>query len=402
MINVLVTDGENRSALAVTRSLGRMGCSVVVTSLEAGSLASSSKYCKLGLQVPDPLRDGSDYLKSIIEIVKKERIEFIFPVTDQSINLLNRGRSDLTKSATLGCPPEEMIKAISDKMNLFHLAEQLIIPIPKTLYLSSNKDLSMNINKIGNYPVVVKPAFSKIQQGESFLSGGVKYASSKEELEHLYKTSAVLHYPSMIQEKIVGPGTGLFTLYDNNRHLALFSHRRLREKPPSGGVSVVCESVPLEEEMVEDAGRLLSAVGWNGVAMVEFKRDQRDGRAKLMEINGRFWGSLQLAMVCGVDFPALLLDHLQGKDPSFPLRDYEVGRKLKWFFGTLDYLLIRLKYSSERLNLSSEAPSRWKSVAEFLRIWEKNTSFDVFDRKDRGPFWFEARAYIHQILRDNA
>ena len=137
------------------------------------------------------------------------------------------------------------------------------------------------------------------------------YAENKAILENLYKTKEVLKYPSMIQEKIIGPGTGLFTLYDKNRHLALFSHKRIREKPPSGGVSVVSESVPLDNEMVDAADKLLSAVGWTGVAMVEFKRDVRDGKAKLMEINGRFWGTLQLAVASGVDFPVLLIEYLQ-------------------------------------------------------------------------------------------
>ena len=207
-----------------------------------------------------------------------------------------------------------------------------------------------------------------------------------------------LRYPSMIQEKIIGPGTGLFTLYDKDRHLALFSHRRLREKPPSGGVSVLSESVPLDEEMVEAADRLLSAVGWTGVAMVEFKRDHRDGKAKLMEINGRFWGSLQLAIACGVDFPGLFLDYHQGKRPAETIRDYRVGHRLKWFLGTLDHLLIRLKHNRAALNLPPDAPSRIGALAEFLKIWGGDSSFDVFDQNDIGPFLFEARSYVRQAF----
>jgi predicted ATP-grasp superfamily ATP-dependent carboligase len=398
-MNVLVTDGKERSALAVTRSLGRSGCRVVVTSRGVRCLASSSKFCQLGLPVPDPLRNGSEYVEAIKEIATRENIDFIFPMTDQSISLLNLVRDGLPKTTVLACPNAEVMQAVSDKTRLFQLAESLNVLMPKTFYLAGADDLSANIRKIDRYPVVVKPALSKIPEGEGFLSGGVRYASSREELEQLYEISRVLRYPSMIQEKIVGPGTGLFTLYDNNHHLALFSHRRLREKPPSGGVSVVSESVPLDEEMVQAAGRLLSAVGWNGVAMVEFKRDQRDGKAKLMEINGRFWGTLQLAIASGVDFPSLLLDHLQGKDPLFPIRDYRVGHKLKWFFGTLDHLLIRLKYSEEALNLPSGSPSRWQTMVDFFRVWEKNTSFDVFDRTDLRPFWFEGLSYLRQAMR---
>lgn len=397
-MNVLVTDGETRSALAVTRSLGRKGCRVVVSGPAARTLASSSRYCAVGVQVPDPLRQAADYVRAVAEIAAREAIDVIFPMTEQSIHLFNGDRGMLPQGTILACPPADLMAAVSEKSALCALAEKLHVPIPQTLYLANAGDLAAVIGSIDRYPVVVKPALSRRQDGDGFLSGGVRYAATPAELEELYATSRVLNYPSMIQEKIVGPGTGLFTLYDGDRHLALFSHRRLREKPPSGGVSVVSESVPLDQEMVAAAGRLLSAVGWRGVAMVEFKRDQRDGRAKLMEINGRFWGSLQLAIACGVDFPALLLDYLQGDGPRTPAADYRVGHKLKWFFGTLDHLLIRLRHSDERLNLPAGFPSRLQAVTDLLRVFEANTSFDVFDRHDPGPFRFEARTYVRQAL----
>jgi predicted ATP-grasp superfamily ATP-dependent carboligase len=289
--------------------------------------------------------------------------------------------------------------AVSDKSSLFKLAESLRIPIPQTFHLARHTDLPQLIEQITNYPVVVKPALSKVLVGNGFMSGGVSYASNRRELELIYTKSPILCYPSIIQEKIKGIGTGLFTLYHKNKHLALFSHQRLREKPPSGGVSVVSESVPLDIDMVDSADRLLSTVGFNGIAMVEYKRDQRDGKAKLIEINGRFWGSLQLALACGVDFPNLYLDHLQGKVPSSSIKNYVVGHKLKWFFGTLDYLLIRLKNNNPSLNLPNYIPSKWFALFEFLNIWERNTSFDVANREDMNPFYYETIQYISSLWK---
>jgi predicted ATP-grasp superfamily ATP-dependent carboligase len=397
-MKVLVTDGENRSALAVVRSLGRRGCRVVVTAHEARSLASSSKFCAQGLAVPDPLRQGAQYASVICAIAEREAIDMIFPMTEQSIHLLNQCRDLLPARTILACPPAEKVQAITDKAALCRLAARIGVPVPQTLYLKDADDLGSQLASIDRYPVVVKPALSRIPEGQNFLPAGVKYAASREELELLYATDRALRYPSMIQEKIEGPGTGLFTLFDRDRHLALFSHRRLREKPPWGGVSVVSESIPLDEEMVADSGRLLSAVEWTGVAMVEYKRDLRDGKAKLMEINGRFWGSLQLAIACGVDFPGLLLDYLQGNRPD-PVRDYLVGHRLKWIFGSLDHVYIRLKNKKENLFLPPGLPSRWQAVIEFLKIREKNVSYDSFDRKDPSPFWFEGRLYLQDLLR---
>lgn len=395
-MNVLVTDGENRSSLAVTRSLGRRGCRVIVAGKTNRNLASSSRLCQQGVQVPDPLSQGTDYVRAICDIADKEAIDVVFPMTEHSIYLLNPARDRLP---VLACSSIEKMQTIADKSNLCRLAERLNVPIPQTLYLTCAEDLSGVVNEIYRYPVVIKPALSmRLEEGQKFLSGGVSYAASREELECIYANSKVLRYPSLIQEKIIGPGTGLFTLYDTDRHLALFSHRRLREKPPSGGVSVVSESVPLDQKMVENAERLLSAVRWQGVAMVEFKRDQRDGQAKLMEINGRFWGTLQLAIACGVNFPCLIVDTLHRENSSIQVGEYVVGHKMKWFFGTLDHLLIRLKNKNETLNLPIGSPSKWQALIEFATIWEKNTIFDVFSRDDIGPFWFEARNYIRQSV----
>jgi predicted ATP-grasp superfamily ATP-dependent carboligase len=351
-MKILVTDGENRSSLAVTRSLGRQGAKVVVVGKNSHTLSSLSRYCFRSYELPCTLETSDKYLSAISNIVDQENINIICPMTEESIHILNMGRDLLFGDALLACPTADQMELVSDKVSLFQMAEKLGISIPKTIYLKDNSELDTRLHEITDFPVVIKPALSSRPNGNTFISGRVLYARSKNSLKYLYSTNEALRYPSMIQEKVVGPGTGLFSLYDTNRHLAVFSHRRLVEKPPSGGVSVVSQSVPLYEEMVEATDRLLSAVGWRGVAMVEFKRDQRDGKAKLMEINGRFWGSLQLAIACGIDFPALYLNYLQGTSLPFTVRDYRLNHKLKWFFGILDHILIRFKNGEDTLNLS--------------------------------------------------
>ena len=133
----------------------------------------------------------------------------------------------------------------------------------------------------------------------------------------------------MIQEFAAGEGIGVEVLMRGGEPRLIFQHRRLREKPHTGGISVLCESMPLSEGLVADSVRLLKDMNWDGVAMVEFRRDPATGIAKLLEVNGRFWGSLPLALHAGADFPAALLhSHLRPKDaqsehPSEP--QYRVG-----------------------------------------------------------------------------
>ncbi len=401
-MNVLVTDGDSRSALAATRSLGRKGCRIVVAGQHQRSLAAASRYCHSAAQVTDPLIDGRQFVADVQSIIGREKIDVIFPMTEQSINELNRIRDMIEEAGVvLACATAVKMQAVSDKFRLFQRAIELDVPMPKTVFISNPAEFEKKADLIQEFPVVIKPSLSRLWDGKAYLSTRVMYAQDADQLADLYQSQKALEYPSMIQERIVGPGTGLFTLFANKRHQALFSHQRLREKPPSGGVSVVCQSVPLDQDMVDAAKKLLAEVDWSGVAMVEFKRDSRDGRAKLMEINGRFWGSLQLAVAAGVDFPGLYFDFLLGDDAFETPKNYRYDHRMKWFYGTLDHLLIRLKKNSQQLNLPPDYPSKWETLCEFFHLGGRNSSFDVLDRRDPGPFILETRQYFRDLLGFN-
>jgi hypothetical protein len=398
-VNILITDGETRAALAATRALGRRGHAIFVAGHEKHNISARSKYCKSNFLTPSPLQGKTKYSEIIYDIVTNQKIDFILPLTEQSIYQLNKIRDRMDGRAILACAPAEAMEAVSNKYNLFRLAQSAGVPIPETTFISDPEDFFTRESRITSFPVVVKPAYSKIPVGDRIISTRVSYASDRHELQSLYESNPVLRYPSLIQELIIGPGTGLFTLFDGDCHLALFSHRRLLEKPPSGGVSVISESIAVDPEMALSAEKLLCAVGWKGVAMVEFKKDQRDGKAKLIEINGRFWGSLQLAIASGVNFPVLCLDYYLGKKPASLLSDFLVGQKLKWFLGIMDHLVIRLQRGDDKINLPPGSPSCCEIARELLKGGDSNTSFDVYNSEDLNPFVSEIKAYIKDLFR---
>src|SRR5690625_7009034 len=109
----------------------------------------------------------------------------------------------------------------------------------------------------------------------------------------------------MLQEFIPGKGAGVFCLYDRGQPVAFFAHRRLREKPPEGGVSVLSESAEVDPVMHEYAVKLLDTVQWHGAAMVEF-RISHEGVPYVMDGNRRFWDSHQIALTSVVVYTNLL------------------------------------------------------------------------------------------------
>ncbi|MCZ7584034.1 MAG: ATP-grasp domain-containing protein [Deltaproteobacteria bacterium] len=170
-----------------------------------------------------------------------------------------------------------------------------------------------------------------------------------------------------------------------------FFHRRLRELPPSGGISVLSEAIPPDPEAARAGRALLEALHWTGPAMVEFKRDA-DGRPCLMEINGRFWGSLQLAIDAGVDFPALLVRAAQG-DAIVP-PDYKSGTRLRYLFGDLESLALVLVRGSAALPPGTGG--RGAYVRGFLR---ERGRLELCRSGDKAPAFFDARRFTKKTVQ---
>ena len=178
--------------------------------------------------------------------------------------------------------------------------------------------------------------------------------------------------------------------------VAQFAHRRIREKPPSGGVSVLCESICAPEEALVAQEGLLEKWRWFGVAMVEFKCDRRDSVPKLMEVNARFWGSLQLAISAGVDFPFLLC-RLANNEKIDKQSDYEIGLKSRWELGDLDHLLIRLRRRKKDSILPYNAPSRGKVLVDFIGdFFNPSVKHEVLRSDNPKPFFWEFRRYFNR------
>jgi hypothetical protein len=138
---------------------------------------------------------------------------------------------------------------------------------------------------------------------------------------------------------------------------------------------------------------LLSHLGWRGVAMVEFKRDDRDGSLRLMEINGRFWGSLQLAIDAGVDFPAMLVDTAGATRPA-PVTSYRIGVRSRWFWGDVDSLLTVLLRSRASLNLPPDHPGRWQTLWRFLKPGGREQRDEILRLNDPRPWFLETRRWF--------
>jgi predicted ATP-grasp superfamily ATP-dependent carboligase len=310
-------------------------------------------------------------------------VDLVVPIGDITTFLLTAHRDRLGGRA-IPCPPYEVVERAANKVDTVRAAERLGVPTPRTVIVDAPACLPGNLS----FPIVVKPWKSRVHTPGGWMSTSVSYAADADELRCDLTARSSHEFPILLQERIFGPGIGVFACYQEGRPVALFSHRRLRERPPWGGVSVVSESTPMCDRARDYAIRLLDDLRWHGVAMVEFKRDVRDDLPKLMEINGRFWGSLQLAIDAGVNFPALLVDRTPARLES--QAPYRVGVRNRWLWGDVDSLLLTLfpRAGTSGVPLAS----RVAAMIAFMKFWGADLYYE-------NPKWSDIRPWLLETYR---
>lgn len=389
---VLVTDGDQRATLAVVRSLGKRGIPVVVGENFSPALASVSRYASRAWMYRSPEK-SADWITDLVTELRRTSYDLLIPMTDLTWTMVAQYAAEVTPLVTLPLEPSQYLR-VTDKADLLEFCARHQIPAPQT-WRPRNLDDLESLRSVLTFPIVIKPRRSKTLTPDGWIHGGVRYAATYDELRaHMQSWPEALPWP-LLQERIEGDGCGAFVLCRHGEIVALFAHRRLREKPPSGGVSVLSESVPVDPPVAEITARLMKALGWHGLAMVEYKRDRRDNLPKVIEINPRFWGSLQLAVDAGVDFPWLLYQMIAaGKIEPNPA--YRTGVRLRWEMGDRDHLLIRMTKSARQLKLPPGAPSRWGVLRDYL---SRGDAVDEVTRADDpAPGQYEKRRWWRQLL----
>jgi predicted ATP-grasp superfamily ATP-dependent carboligase len=313
------------NGLAAIRSLGRRGLRVLALDHRPYALGFRSRYAEPRL-APDPLEDEDGFvaaLRSLAEETDDDALP-VFPTHDEHVNAIARHADVLADRYRFPFPSWDVLERIQSKRHQLETAESVGLPVPRTFHPTSRDEALAAGEELG-FPVLVKPSanvgFRRSHRRQLFR------CESAAELESAYEAAAP-HEP-MVQELIPGGDEELYTLgsYVNREGeaLGLFSGHKLSQTRGFMGSARVGEALWVEE-VVEQGLAFLRALGFHGISQVETKRDPRDGRYKLMEVNPRLWQWHSLAAACGVDLPYIAYRDLVG-EPLPPARMYGDGKR---------------------------------------------------------------------------
>ena len=393
MARILVLDGHSAAALSVTRSTGRAGHWVAVGANQGiFAAAKLSRYCRVGLDYPVSTDDAGAFVDSTLQFVRAQAIDLVIPITDWTLGPLSAHRERFVGVCRVAMPSQAAVEFSTDKYRTIRLAESLGIGVPKTCLIESVSDLSQLNQR--QFPAVVKDRISVRWSDDRAVFGSVAYANSTAELESRVGQRLQAAGDVLIQAFISGVGIGFSCFVAGGKAFIPFQWERIREVDPRGSASSARKSIALDPALVSASVRLITQMGFEGIAMVEYKR-ATDGRLILMEVNGRPWGSIGLPVACGIDYPRHLVEWcLQGKLPPERV-SYRENILCRRVVGELTHLS-NLR-AGRPPNWPVAYPSYWSSLLAMAVPWRPGMCYDDVWLSDLRPGiagignWFRTR-----------
>jgi predicted ATP-grasp superfamily ATP-dependent carboligase len=381
-MNVLVLDGNQNQAVASVRSLAHAGHTVYAAEAASWSKAGWSNTSSGSFRYPPPQQQVEAFIAAISTFVRQRSGTLVLPMTEATTLPVSSHRDSLLSAgARLVLPDHTDLLRAFDKEETTRLAASLGIAVPKTVTvvnLEQARDLAQSIR----YPVVLKPRASEelSPTGKVRTGGRPRYASNPAQFNAAYADISARSSALLVQEFVVGEGTGYFALMHHGELRSEFAHRRIRDVHPTGSGSAVRISVEPDPEIRKSSLNILSALRWHGVAMVEYRR-QAGSPPVFMEVNGRFWNSLPLACYAGVDFPALLAQMVELGDIQTSV-GYRVGLRCRWLVGDARHLVEVWK--GPPAGYPGAYPARLRTLLEVLTP-VRGTYHDLFQWSDPLP-----------------
>jgi predicted ATP-grasp superfamily ATP-dependent carboligase len=375
---VIVTDGENRSALAVCRSLSARGHRVVVVARSPRCLSGRSRAVARTCTGPHPGKDGAGFAGLMRALALEERADLVVPISDHALIALDQYREQLAGIAPVALAGHEAVRGVVDKRRNLDLAARLGLPVPREFRLESRRQVDDMVQYLG-WPIVLKRPGVSHDASSHELRFRVLFARDRASLDRYLDLHCADGRFPLFQEYADGIAVNVVCFAVKGEVVAAHQYRSLRTYSGSG---VLRQVIDAEADLAAHARRILGALAWDGVAHVGFFVNREANRAWYMEVNGRFWASVQGSVDAGWDFPAWTYDYfVNGERPDPP--PLRVGSRTCWHMG--DWLSLVEYLRGGESPTPGARPSALRAVADWASGFGPGIRSDTFRWSDPWP-----------------
>jgi predicted ATP-grasp superfamily ATP-dependent carboligase len=324
-MKLLLTDGGHKNTLAIIRYLGKERHTIDILHHKK-SAPAYSKNCRKLIICPQ-INKELEYFEFVFNLVQNQKYDILIPVGIKAIEVLSKHLAELHQFIKIEICKYETIQIALEKKLTFQYAEKNGINCPKTIYPSNIEEAISLSNKL-TYPLIIKSSNEGITKFPTiYINDKEQLITALTNLKNTEPEAFQKCFP-LLQERVYGKGYGFFAIYQNGICKKIFMHERIRENPVSGGISTCARSY-YDPKLLEIGKKILDGLHWHGQAMVEFKKDENDGEYKLIEINPKFWGSLELCLSSGMNFPLYLCEIAMGEELEYS-DQYNRKRTFLW------------------------------------------------------------------------
>ena len=384
------------NGLGIIRSLGEKNIPTLALDCNPRGIGLFSKYCYSKV-CPDPANNEKEFVDFLLEIGKALKSKgVLFPTNDKWLIAISKYREELERYYLFPMSKWDIIQNCVDKIRMYKIADKAHIPIPETLFcqdISKLKEVSSAIK----YPCIIKPnippEFDKV-----FKTRFVRIERWDDITNWLENNKMILNGSNIgfiIQEVIPGDASCLYTFsaYSNTKaEIVSFSVIcKVRQAPPDYG-TITSGEIVRQPKVIELGTFLIKNLGYHGLSNIEFKRDQRDGKFKLMEINARSGMSIYYTTKSGVNLPYFAYQEAIGNKLTYRNLEGDYGKRWIVF---LNDLISSLRYANRgNHSIRSIRVGRFKGFG-----WHKKMIEAVYSLSDPLPGIVFTWNYLFIFLR---
>ena len=377
---VIITNGKNRIAYNIARSLGKRGIMVHSADFVPFSMTFASKYSKSHFLYPSPFRYPREFIECIIQNINRLKAKILIPVFEETF-LIAKHKYEILNYTKMVIPDYDQILTAHNKDRWVPIANDLKIPVPRNWTINELKKMN-NIVHLP-FPLLIKP-----KQGGG--AWAITEIDSGEELNKVLIQDKYLDFSwerFFVQEKIHGEAHCVAMLFREGEYRAKVTYKQLRDYPAKGGQATL--RIGIHNEQAEEYfERMLKTLKWHGICQADFIVDRKTDIPYLIDINPRFWGSLVQGIASGVDFPYLLYQiGVEGDVES--VKEFKSGVITRWIGGDLIGSIQYFKQTREKV----------KFLRDFFLSFKKSSCYDDFDLKDPLPFFIWGLEIVARVIK---